>query len=152
MHFSQEATPSETEVNELPPQQPSNLLRLPTELRLCIYDHSTAMVLLQLASTCSTTRAEIHASPRIIRTSYGYWHGHPEASETLTIKDICEMGSLEEAVLWHNRYRPPGRGSFECWWDTTRDTTGKAAWLRKRKFNWDLKVAKAKRILAQREG
>ncbi|RPA79431.1 hypothetical protein BJ508DRAFT_328331 [Ascobolus immersus RN42] len=82
--------------------------RLPTELRLCIYKHCTATTLLQLASTCTVTRSEIHSSPSIIRSSRGYWEDHPDASATLTVKDICIIDGAEEVALWvanHTQYQ-----------------------------------------------
>ncbi|RPA79432.1 hypothetical protein BJ508DRAFT_308363 [Ascobolus immersus RN42] len=81
-------------LNEHEPPVPKHsfLLRLPTELRLCIYEYSSALGLLQLASTCSITRAEIHAHPSIIKTSFGYWPRDPtKPTVELTIRNIGEL-------------------------------------------------------------
>ncbi|RPA72907.1 hypothetical protein BJ508DRAFT_366987 [Ascobolus immersus RN42] len=49
------------------------LLRLPIELRLCIYDHCSAISLLMLSLTCKSLRTEINASTATVHRSFGHY-------------------------------------------------------------------------------
>ncbi|RPA79434.1 hypothetical protein BJ508DRAFT_141259 [Ascobolus immersus RN42] len=106
----------------------SLLLLLPTELRLCIYEWSTTLSLLQLTSTCRTIRYEIHGSPSIIRSSLGYWRRDSSSSlssftpssasstSCFTVNDICMLDTDVEVHLWHALYGCTIAGNGSLLW------------------------------------
>ncbi|RPA78339.1 hypothetical protein BJ508DRAFT_378348 [Ascobolus immersus RN42] len=78
-------------------------LALPTELRLEIYDHCSALALLALSHASVRLSAEINALPRTLSTSHGY-ATPPGATPHLTARNIAAVPSKKEAQLFNKTY------------------------------------------------
>ncbi|RPA84436.1 hypothetical protein BJ508DRAFT_303899 [Ascobolus immersus RN42] len=76
----------------------SRFLRLPVELRLCIYSECSALTLLQLSHTCLRARTEINSIPRILKESYGYLPPSPKRSSSKTILSVANVGKIQTAI------------------------------------------------------
>ncbi|RPA79438.1 hypothetical protein BJ508DRAFT_328337 [Ascobolus immersus RN42] len=97
----------------VPSRTPFPIFNLPRELRLCIYEQCTPFALLQLASTSSLIRTEIHSSTPILRKVVG--------SPNLIIRNIEMLDDLE-VKLW--------RKNLNKRWGTARKHSPGRHWIR----------------------
>ncbi|RPA81395.1 hypothetical protein BJ508DRAFT_114347 [Ascobolus immersus RN42] len=86
------------------------LLRLPTELRLEIYECCSAYTLLNLSQSCTQLRNEIINTPSVFTESYGYFlpnnhWGWPNTNSTqLTINNIAYISGCDLRNEFGNDY------------------------------------------------
>ncbi|RPA77572.1 hypothetical protein BJ508DRAFT_364376 [Ascobolus immersus RN42] len=85
---------------------PSLLLRLPTEIRLEIYQHCSTFALLQIASTSSLLHSEVNEYPALIRASYGFRSLKTDGDDDkewkgLEIKHVRQLPDEQEELLWN---------------------------------------------------
>jgi hypothetical protein len=131
--------------------QTSTFLLLPTEIRLSIYTHCTALTLLQLAHSSSRLKAEIESVPKIVSDSRGFlvrphpwprWNTRgtsvrqePEPAMLFTIKDIREAYGLEcelvsrlyplevQIRIWYRHEDCRAVHMHKCWHSRSEDET-----------------------------
>ncbi|RPA82835.1 hypothetical protein BJ508DRAFT_343623 [Ascobolus immersus RN42] len=112
-------TTANTQTDTSPnPHNYHSILDLPTEMRLAIYAHCTALSLLQLTHTSPFLYHDINSCPSLYKKSYGYWHpDHYHVSTsvfaqpdfdagfgTLNIKLVAQIDWSNEGMFYYNRY------------------------------------------------